>query len=58
MKMSYPKQNKTNEDIASEIIVPDQVLFGLILGTISGPLKVFPKIYAVVSFKKEIKKII
>jgi hypothetical protein len=58
IKISYPKQYKANEDIDNEIIVPDQVFFGLILGMISGPLNVFPAMYAVVSFKKEIRKII
>ena len=33
--------------------VPDQVLFGLILGTINGPLSDFPTMYAIISFKKE-----
>ena len=37
--------------------MPDQVLFGLILGNIRGPPKYLPKIYAIVSLKKEIKKI-
>lgn len=35
--------------------VPDQVLFGLVLGKISGPRKVLPEIYATESLKKEIK---
>ena len=34
--------------------MPDQVLFGLILGIINGPPTDFPTMYATVSFKKEI----
>lgn len=41
-----------NEDIK----VPDHVFFGLIDGIIKGPLKKFPKIYALVSLTKDNKK--
>ena len=40
--------------IKKDEIVPDHVFFGLIEGKINGPRSVFPKIYAIVSFKKEI----
>tara|TARA_B100000989_G_C19512398_1_gene459802 strand:- start:1659 stop:1790 length:132 start_codon:yes stop_codon:yes gene_type:complete len=40
-----------------DIKVPDHVLLGLIEGIINGPFISFPKIYASVSFKKDIKKI-
>tara|TARA_B000000565_G_C23479560_1_gene259337 strand:- start:251 stop:442 length:192 start_codon:yes stop_codon:yes gene_type:complete len=36
--------------------VPDHVFLGLIDGIIKGPLKILPKIYALVSLKKENKK--
>ena len=42
------KVDKTNEHK-----VPDQVLFGLILGEIFGPFNNFPKRKAVLSLKKE-----
>ena len=48
------RKNKKEEDKTIEHIVPDQVLFGLILFEILGPLKNLPNIYADVSFKKEI----
>ena len=51
------KLNKINDN-KNENIVPLQVFLGLIFGVINGPLKVFPTIYANVSFIKEIKKII
>ena len=40
LKKKYIKQNEINRDDK----VPDQVLFGLILGIISGPLNKLPKI--------------
>ncbi len=39
-----------------DITVPDHVFLGLIDGIIKGPLKRFPKIYALVSLKKDNKK--
>ena len=36
--------------------MPDHVFFGLIDGIIKGPLKNLPKIYALVSLKKDNKK--
>ena len=36
--------------------MPDHVFLGLIDGIIKGPLKSLPKIYALVSLKKENKK--
>ena len=50
-------KNKSELDKKKDTVVPDQVLFGLILGNIRGPPKYLPKIYAMVSLKKEIKKI-
>lgn len=44
------------EDKETEKNVPDHVLFGLKLGTITGPLSVFPKKKALVSLKKERNK--
>ena len=41
-----------NEDIT----VPDHVFLGLMDGIIKGPLKILPKIYALVSLKKDNKK--
>ena len=35
--------------------MPDQVFFGLIFGSIKGPLKKFPKMYAEVSLMNDIK---
>ena len=46
--------NKKNVNI-NDIEVPDHVFLGLIEGNIKGPLNVFPKIYAIVSFKKATK---
>ena len=40
LKKKYIKQNEINKDDK----VPDQVLFGLILGIIRGPLNKLPKI--------------
>ena len=37
------------------MIVPDQVLFGLIDGVIKGPFNNLPDTYAIVSLKKAIK---
>jgi len=54
---SKPKNLNKRNDKANEDIVPLHVFLGLILGIINGPLKVLPKKYADVSFKKEIKKI-
>lgn len=39
----------------NDIMVPVQVLLGLTLGTIKGPFRDLPKIYAIVSLKKAIK---
>lgn len=36
-----------------DINVPDHVFLGLIEGNIKGPLIKLPKIYALVSFKKD-----
>ena len=47
--------NNNNVVDKKDIDVPDQVLFGLILGIIRGPRKNFPKTYATVSLKKDIK---
>lgn len=43
--------NKSAE-IKKDDIVPDQVLFGLMLGSIFGPLRVLPNKNAELSFKK------
>tara|TARA_B100001248_G_C27129972_1_gene339640 strand:+ start:154 stop:426 length:273 start_codon:yes stop_codon:yes gene_type:complete len=39
----------------NDIKVPFQVLLGLTWGTIKGPFRDLPKIYAIVSLKKAIK---
>ena len=39
------------------MIVPDQVLFGLIDGVIKGPFNSLPDTYAIVSLKKAVKSL-
>ena len=46
---------KKMDEKIKEIVVPDQVFFGLIFFNINGPLKFFPTIKAIVSFKKDIR---
>ena len=52
LKFNVNKSKVVNE---KDIVVPDQVLFGLTLGKIRGPRKYLPEINATVSLKKEIK---
>tara|TARA_B100000965_G_scaffold390015_1_gene396376 strand:- start:601 stop:1083 length:483 start_codon:yes stop_codon:yes gene_type:complete len=52
-KILYSKYKRIINDIKKDNIVPDQVFFGLIEGTIKGPLIKLPQIYAVVSLTKE-----
>jgi len=47
------KINKKVNEIKKEIIVPDHVFFGLMLGVINGPLKYLPAKKAVVSFMND-----
>ena len=57
-KISNFKKNNKDVDKTNEIIVPDHVFLGLIFGIINGPPIDLPKIYAVVSLKKEMNNII
>ena len=45
------------EEAIKDSEVPDQVFLGLMVGAINGPLKYLPDKKAVVSFKKEVNKI-
>tara|TARA_B100000886_G_scaffold12544_1_gene8130 strand:+ start:4794 stop:5024 length:231 start_codon:yes stop_codon:yes gene_type:complete len=49
------KKNKRNVVAKKDIDVPDHVFLGLMLGTIRGPPRDLPKMYAIVSLKKDIR---